>query len=99
MSRHKVRYPLACSGFRITYLGAALVGVVAVDALNYGSLSFAGLGFTGLDRVHIIVTGAWTDPTFDNLTYQVSVPEPATVALLGLGLVSIGFARRRQPRR
>ncbi len=32
----------------------------------------------------------------DELAYDVTVPEPATLALLALGLVGLGFSRRKQ---
>jgi hypothetical protein len=38
--------------------------------------------------------GSWVRISFDILT--TSVPEPATLALLGLGLVGMGYARRRK---
>ncbi len=48
------------------------------------------LGFYGDDRYH-----AWY--TVDDISYDVSqVPEPSILALLGAGVVGIGFIRRRK---
>jgi hypothetical protein len=73
--------------------------VVAVNSFNSGQgLNFIFTGFTGLDLVTVSTSGNWTDPSFDNLTYQVSqnqVPEPATLALLGLGILGAALSKRR----
>ena len=59
---------------------------------------FNFLGFTGLDRVTMSVSGSFTDPWFDDLTFEASraVPEPASLAILGLGLAAVGFGRRKR---
>jgi hypothetical protein len=78
------------------YLGATLVSSIVIDANNYGPLAF--VGFTGLDRVRISVTGSFTDPTFDNLSYRPAAPIPLPAAgwlLLG-GLGALGVAARRR---
>ncbi len=61
----------------------------------------SGFRFAGLARSLVfsdpeVITG------FDNLTFgsaiPVGVPEPAPLAALGIGLASMGIARRRNPR-
>ena len=77
------------------YSGASLIASTTVNAFDFGLLSF--IGFTGLDLVKISVTGTFTDPTFDNLTYQAaSLPEPATLTLLAMGQLGTLVSRRRK---
>jgi len=38
----------------------------------------------------------WTQVAIDDITVNVPVPTPATIALLGLGLVGMGAARRKK---
>ncbi|PWR01799.1 hypothetical protein DKT77_14450 [Meridianimarinicoccus roseus] len=84
--------PITFSG----YNGATLVSDFTVNSNNFGALVFAG--FIGLDRVRITATGSFTDPTFDNLTYEATapVPLPAGLPLIFAGLGALGFAGRRK---
>lgn len=82
----------------VTWTGFLNGSMVASDTFNTGqggTHNFVGL--TGVDLVTFSVSGTWTDPGFDNLTYEASsVPVPATLALMGLGLAGLGYTRKRK---
>jgi hypothetical protein len=53
------------------------------------SVSGAGIKYFSVDQTELVI--------FDNLTFDTqTVAEPSIIALFGLGLVGLGFARRRQ---
>ncbi|HIE49815.1 MAG TPA: PEP-CTERM sorting domain-containing protein [Gammaproteobacteria bacterium] len=58
-------------------------------------------GFSGMHRVHIEWTGPSGGYLLDNITFNeptkaAEAPEPATLAIFGLGLVGLGLMRRRK---
>lgn len=64
-------------------------------AINSQTPLWIELNWVGIDRLVIANTGSqWA---MDNFTFDTQpVPEPATLALMGLGLAGVGFARRRR---
>lgn len=52
--------------------------------------------FYGADIRYVVVSGDSEPATIDRLTFRTAdVPEPSTLALLGLGLAGIGWRRRK----
>jgi hypothetical protein len=77
----------------------ALIGSITQFHGNFGTASAVNnyvTALTGIKRATI------TDPGYSNIAIDtiifdsVSVPEPGTLALLGLGLVGMGLSRRRR---
>lgn len=81
------------------YLGGTLVESRSVST-GYGG-TFYGFTGTALDRIVITSSGANDAYLLDRLQTRagtpVSVPEPGTLALLGLGMLGVGLTRRRRP--
>lgn len=85
------------------FLGAVSLGSLVFDNPNNLPVDFIGLAEAGgFDR--IVVTTATVDNGFialDNFRFEDAapaneVPEPASLALFGLGLAAAGLARRRK---
>jgi len=80
------------------YLLSAMLGANVIETQQLTIADFPGqgfIGFTGIsfDRIRVQALSA-TSFGMDNL--QLAVPEPATLALLGLGLAGLGFSRRKK---
>jgi len=58
------------------------------------SSSLTTLGFTSLETYNDPQWGYSFGPALDDVSVA-AVPEPATLALVGLGLIAVGFLRRR----
>jgi hypothetical protein len=80
-------------------IDVTVTGVSGVLNVQTVGSSFYGfydpLGLTSIDFVNLGSPGGRSgNYSFDNIT-TAAAPEPSTLALLGLGLASFGFARKR----
>lgn len=92
-----------CSGCTM-FFDVLVDGVLlAHDGTSPSAFKSVGLSLPGLTAsAHTLTLGMYTDAAFSgrfNASFDdvviTSIPEPATVALLGAGLLVLGFARRR----
>lgn len=94
--------PLDLAGFivRTELGGSELTGPVAWTTTAFDNAAF-DCGATGCDTMEVLIS--FTLSPGDALTMvgrfdvePAAVPEPATLAVIGLGLAGLGFARRRR---
>jgi hypothetical protein len=83
------------NGLWQAFFGATLVDSLTTSSLTDNTVNF-GSGFSGIDRVRVTNVLGTSHFSLDNVNFKASaVPEPASVALLGLGLGALVISRRK----
>jgi len=83
------------------YSGALLVATDSFPVPSLGGTpeTFDAVNLAGLNVNSLVVSvtsNALVSPLIDNVTFNTTVPEPATISTLGVGLCAVLVARRRR---
>jgi len=77
-------------------LGIKLFDSDSIGSGGFGDNFSTGLTFVDPYSLTMVVTISHTSKTISSFDYDVKIPEPATLSLLGMGLLAFGFATRRK---